>query len=111
MKKIIIFLLFASPVVFSQNAWILKPTSTSENISDVSYLGAGKWVACAEGGIILRSSDDGEHWQIITTPVTQHLWSISFANPQTGWAVGSDGQIIKTTNSGSVWFIQAAGTF
>ena len=108
-----IFALFflISICVFSQNMWILKPTTTTENITDIDYVGLGVWYASMEAGLILKSTNDGENWQVQTTPVTQHIWSIDFVDMNTGWAVGNDGQIIKTTNGGLNWVIQAIGAY
>ena len=38
------------------------------------------------------------------------LSGIDFVNPYFGWAVGSSGEIIATTNGGKVWKIQTSGT-
>lgn len=43
-------------------------------------------------------------------PNGNHLWSTFFVNNNTGWIVGSDGFIKKTTNSGLDWIEQNSGT-
>jgi photosystem II stability/assembly factor-like uncharacterized protein len=42
-------------------------------------------------------------WYEQYTGVTEDLYSIYFVNPNTGWACGLDGRIIKTTNGGANW--------
>jgi photosystem II stability/assembly factor-like uncharacterized protein len=54
-------------------------------------------------GKIIRTSNGGNNWQIIRTPVASTLNSIFFINSVTGWAVGDTGRILKTTNSGVMW--------
>ncbi len=43
-------------------------------------------------------------------PHGNHLWSTFFVNDSTGWIVGSDGFVKKTTNSGLDWVEQNSGT-
>jgi photosystem II stability/assembly factor-like uncharacterized protein len=38
-----------------------------------------------------------------------HLLDVSFINKNTGWACGSGGKIIKTTNAGTNWILQNTG--
>jgi photosystem II stability/assembly factor-like uncharacterized protein len=65
------------------------------------------WVA-GRYGLILNSTDNGESWSNQPTPGSNSMNSIFFANANTGWAVGdrqvNSPNIIKTTNSGSMWF-------
>lgn len=49
-------------------------------------------------------------WTALTTGTTTNLISISFANDNVGWAVGSSGKIINTVNAGSTWTSQTSGT-
>jgi photosystem II stability/assembly factor-like uncharacterized protein len=46
-------------------------------------------------------------WVQQTSGITQHLNSIFFTSIDTGWAVGNNGNVIKTTNGGSNWNLQA----
>ena len=39
-----------------------------------------------------------------------HLRAVHFADDQTGWIVGNDGTILKTTSGGINWDIQNSGT-
>jgi len=47
-------------------------------------------------------------WIVQPTGVTDFLWNAHFVDVNTGYAVGSNARILKTTNSGSVWFPQAS---
>lgn len=44
-------------------------------------------------------------------PQGNALNGVHFTNDNTGWAVGEQGTIIKTTNGGSSWIIQNSGTY
>jgi len=48
-------------------------------------------------------------WVLQTTPVTDNLFAVFFANTFTGYAAGENGRMIKTTNGGLNWFIIGTG--
>jgi|GEM_PF-6246554 len=58
-------------------------------------------------------------WKLITTPYWESGWviqaqddnyrSINFINSQTGWAAANSGNMKKTTNGGSNWFVVNSG--
>jgi photosystem II stability/assembly factor-like uncharacterized protein len=48
-------------------------------------------------------------WTSITSPTTNDLYSVSFAESLIGTSVGSNGTIIRTTDSGYHWIIQSSG--
>lgn len=49
-------------------------------------------------------------WIFINPNTQSILKRIEFANRNTGWAVGSNGAIVKTTNGGMNWIIQTSNT-
>lgn len=92
----------ASPPV-----WTSKPiTLTNGNpvLSDLydvcgdgSAQGSGTWVAVGQFGMIQVSTDDGDTWDQVASPVPQNLNGISYGNGK--WiAVGNEGVIL--VNSG-----------
>jgi photosystem II stability/assembly factor-like uncharacterized protein len=57
---------------------------------------------------IVYRTTDGTHWTKATVPTT--WWSswvslndVSFASSTRGWAVGSNGTVLRTTNAGKTW--------
>jgi photosystem II stability/assembly factor-like uncharacterized protein len=40
-------------------------------------------------------------------PITSFFFDIYFLNSQTGWMVGGNGDIVKTTDGGDTWVVQA----
>jgi len=54
------------------------------------------------GGVILKSTDRGETWTSQAVKVPSGTWfqDICFVNDSVGWAVGSNGVILHTTNGG-----------
>jgi hypothetical protein len=47
-------------------------------------------------GVILISNNGGLNWSIQSSPTSSFLKSVHFINTQTGWAVGSNGVVIRT---------------
>ena len=70
------------------------------------------WI-CAEWGTIFHSSDGGLSWTEQDTGIgwgdksydyhINPLYSLHFADAQIGWAVGYEGNILKTSNGGQSW--------
>ena len=54
-------------------------------------------------GVVLTTSNAGEKWVVRQSGVRDHLFAVTFApkNPLLGWAVGTFGSIIATTDGGS----------
>jgi len=73
-----------------------------------------------KAGTILWSINEGINWMPQNSGTTNNLYSIHypvgikgsvpFAQATTGWAVGQNGTILKTTNSGTNWITQSSGT-
>ncbi|MCX6950330.1 MAG: hypothetical protein NTX39_11800, partial [Opitutae bacterium] len=57
-------------------------------------------VAVGDHGHVLISSDHGRHWTQQIAPTRALLTSVSFPDAQHGWAVGHDGVIMATRDSG-----------
>lgn len=49
-------------------------------------------------------------WSTLNTGTQNHYWGIKFLNETTGFAVGSNGKIIKTSNGGNTWVNIPSGT-
>jgi len=64
---------------------------------------------------IMKTTNNGTNWiTVLSTPfilsVTPVFKSFYFVNDFTGWAVGTDGMMYKTSNSGNNWLVQNTGT-
>ncbi|MCW8883657.1 MAG: YCF48-related protein [Motiliproteus sp.] len=65
--------------------------------------------AAGERGHIIYSEDQGSSWQQATVPVSSSLTAISFVDANTGWAVGHDGVVLKSSDGGGSWVKQLDG--
>ena len=56
------------------------------------------------------SSAQTFNWTAQTSGVTAYLRDVFFVDNQTGWAVGDDGVILRTSDGGTTWVTQTSGT-
>ncbi len=71
-------------------------------VRDRALWAVGYW------GTVRISTDGGQTWQRVPTPVTESLHAVSFADAQHGWAVGARGVILRTSDGGRSWERQVA---
>jgi photosystem II stability/assembly factor-like uncharacterized protein len=92
------------------NAYALQPAMRLAQaelapLVAVSQTGS-RLVAVGDHGVIVLS-DDGHLWhQATSVPVDSLLTAVYFSDPQTGWAVGHGGVILKTQDGGENWQLQ-----
>lgn len=63
------------------------------------------FVAVGDRGTVLVSGD-GDRWEQVPVPTQATLTAVAFADAGTGWAVGHDAAILKTTDGGRSWALQ-----
>lgn len=56
---------------------------------------------------VLVSSEDGDNWKQLPSPIDVTLTNIAFADEQRGWAVGHDAVILGTEDGGLTWKVQS----
>jgi len=69
--------------------------------TDIKFPGVDVGVAATDSGVLYRTTDGAVSWSPVAGS-TQHLDSISFPNPQTGFAVGG-ASVLKTVDGGATW--------
>jgi len=60
-------------------------------------------------GFILLLNAYPQDWIKQKTNTNADLSSVFFINPDLGWAVGSEGTILKTTDGGEIWTLKSSG--
>lgn len=77
-----------------------------------TQIGDNTWEqATASQTLVINSQTPQNYsWAQQASGTTNHLWSVYFTDATTGYAVGSKGTIIKTTDGGTKWFSQTSGT-
>ena len=72
-------------------------------------LAGDRVVAVGELGRIAFSDDHGESWSQAEVPLSVTLTAVDFPTPTRGWAVGHDGVILHSKDSGETWQLQLDG--
>ncbi|HIE05413.1 MAG TPA: hypothetical protein EYP58_01290 [bacterium (Candidatus Stahlbacteria)] len=49
-------------------------------------------------------------WEVLNVPTNENLYRVCFVDSQHGWAVGSNGTIVVTSNGGNNWTFQSSPT-
>ena len=73
----------------------------SIHATDIQFPTTDMGVVATEAGTLYRTTDGGISWSAVAT-APQHLDSISFPDPLTGYAVGGV-SVLKTTDGGVTW--------
>lgn len=74
-------------------------------LMDIKKIANNRLVTVGERGHILIS-DDGENWLQKRVPTQALLTKLYFIDDKTGWAVGHEQTILKTTDGGETWELQ-----
>ena len=90
--------------------WFPQDSPTTNALYEVHVIDVNTIIAVGSGGTIIRSSNGGETWTLITSGTTEYLRGLSFGDADTGWAVGENGVILKTSDGGQTWTPQISGT-
>ncbi len=80
----------------------IAPFSMGGFIYDAEHLGNGTIFAVGECGLVFKSTDNGDHWEVTTASRGGRLDGIDMIDSQRGTIVGTKG-IFHTTNGGNSW--------
>ena len=80
------------------------------NITNLFY-SQNRLYASGSAGLLLYSTDSGEHWIALSKDVTlSNIQTASFIDSHNIWAAGNSGVIIKSTDGGNTWLNQISNT-
>ena len=82
--------------------WTPINSGTSEMFYSLCVNGTDVY-ACGQNGVILKSIDEGDSWTDVSPGTGGHVFKMFFTSPTTGYAVGTQAYIHKTTNGGASW--------
>jgi hypothetical protein len=68
----------------------------------VYFVNDNTGIVTGTGGTILRTTNAGVTWSIISAGVVNNFYTVSFANENTGTIAGT-GKVMRTTNGGMNW--------
>ena len=106
MKKLLFFsLLFLGPTsnLFSQSGWTELTNPTDQPYFGVYFLSSSIGFVCGANGVLLRTSNGGDSWDIIQLNPDILFYKIGFKDANTGFVIGSFGVAYKTEDTGMTW--------
>ncbi len=84
---------------------------SSKQFYSIAILNKDTYVTVGADGLIMKTTDEGiSDWTVKNSGVSDNLNSVFFVNELKGWAVGSRGTVIVTTDGGETWAEQSSGT-
>ncbi len=78
----------------------------AENGLLLGIVNTGQHLLAVGGNGDIVTSQDGERWTQVQTPVDVTLTAVAFADDRHGWAVGHDALILHTDDGGLNWSVQ-----
>lgn len=97
------------PVMATEAKVSLKMPKVSKSLLlDIEKAGE-RLVVVGEKGHIIYSDDNAKSWQQADVPTAQMITAVSFVDGKSGWAVGHDAHVLKTTDGGETWILQRDG--
>jgi photosystem II stability/assembly factor-like uncharacterized protein len=58
---------------------------------------------------VLKSTDDGNSWNVVLTDTTRNFYNLFFLSDSIGYISSDSGKIFKTLNAGDTWEILSSG--
>ncbi len=88
---------------------VMSNAASRALLLDVAVRGDNSVAAAGTFGVIIISEDNGNSWSQASVPASVTLTGIHFPTPEKGWAVGHDGLILHSSDSGKTWQKQLDG--
>lgn len=85
-----------------------SPLAAKSLLQGVAKAG-NRLVAVGQRGHVVYSTDGGTSWKQASVPVSSDLTAVFFVDDKQGWAVGHDGVVLHTVDSGDTWALQLTG--
>ncbi len=82
--------------------WAIQSSPTTQDLFGVACSDSTTWIAVGNAGTVVRSTNGGVDWTVISVPAADDLRSVSF-NGSVGIAVGFAGRVLRTTDGGLNW--------
>jgi photosystem II stability/assembly factor-like uncharacterized protein len=76
------------------------------NLSRIAYAGNNSFVGVGAAGTVLRSSDAGLTWSLVSSGTSNNLFDVAFGGTGFGVAIDYDhSQVLRTTDFGATWSV------
>jgi len=113
-KSLLIIILFLGIQSDSQNGWFQQYILSGYVFTGIHFVNNNTGYVSgynASSGIILKTTNQGSNWNVVSNINNSRLNSIFFINEQNGWVCGEEFNfyepaIFRTTNGGINWSLQ-----
>lgn len=82
--------------------WDVLQTNILETLQ-ATYCVENVCYAVGNDGVVLKSTDGGDNWGVLSSGVSSDLRDVYFTSVNVGFAVGADGACIFTSDGGNSW--------
>jgi len=111
MKRIISLWIIMGCIVSLHAQWHFhNPLPQGNTLRDVYFFDLQTGLAVGDGGTIMKTSDGGMSWEMVTAPVKSNLYALDFISSHVGFICGSSGTILRSSNGGMTWEETVSGT-
>lgn len=103
---LIILLLFSKMALSAQAEWheVLAPPNLGR-FDDVFFLNENLGWAAGNGGFVVKTTDGGQNWVVLTELPDNYIRNIEFLNESVGFMGTLNDQFYKTGDGGETWFL------
>ena len=100
-------ILKTNDIIYAGNIPFYNQNSpTINDLYSVYFTNYFSGVAVGDTGTIVKTTDGGSHWNLISSITLNKLYSVQFPSVNIGYAAGVNGTVIKTTNGGGNWVMK-----
>ena len=89
--------------------WAVQSDNPGSFISDISCVDSQHAWACGEYGVLLKTTDGGEHWSELPDSGLR-LSTVQFLDSLHGWGRTRNGLSVRSTDGGNTWDSICTGT-
>ncbi|HRH61162.1 MAG TPA: YCF48-related protein, partial [Chitinophagaceae bacterium] len=101
------FSIFFLAITFSASAqWSQVASPTKSNLNDIEFYKSRYGFAVGEDGVVLRSKDGGQTWELAASPEKTNLTSVTVLDSVTIFVTTSsypDASVYRSVNAGNSW--------
>lgn len=83
--------------------WRTITSNVSTHLNDLYFTNNAVGYVVGANGVILKTINNGESFNVLNSGTTETLNSIFFKNSNSGFCVGNNGIILSTNNGGQTW--------